>query len=134
MPAPRLELRWTEDGAPFKTSNDSFYTYTVACIYSLVIALGEHDIRGESDGPDGEPLPQKREKAIELGRTFSTNAAAHRLKDGWIDTPYRDGARAQWDSAQLGGLPIYAVAAGRAFLVERKQAMAKEWPEEGGGK
>lgn len=112
MPAPRLELRWT-DGLFL----GEFSTYSVACIYSLVIALGEHDIRGESEDDKGEPLPQKREKAIELGRTFSTNTAANRLKDRWIDTPYRDGAHARWDSEQLGNLPIYAVAAGRAFLV-----------------
>jgi hypothetical protein len=116
MPAPRLELRWTDEG-PF---NCESFEATVACVYSLVIALGEYDIRGESADANGEPLPQKREKAIELGRTFSTNKAANRLKDGWIDTPYRDGAHAQWDSAQLGNLPIYAVAAGRAFLVVPK--------------
>lgn len=121
MPAPRLELRWTDEGAPFTNGTDNFYTYTVVCIYSLVIALGEHDIRGESEGERGEPLPQRREKAIELGRTFSTNSAINRLKDGWIDTPYRDGAHARWDSEQLGGLPIYAVAGGKAFLVQKKE-------------
>lgn len=114
MPAPRLELRWTDEGAPFRDG------YTIACVYSVVIKLGDYDIRKERVDENYEPLPNVPTHSAELGKTLSTGEVGrkwHREQDA-IGTPYRDGAHAQWDAKQLGNLPIYAVACGRAMLVE----------------
>lgn len=112
MPAPRLELRWRD--IPRNERG-----YCVECIYSLVLSLDRYDIRAERYDDDGNQLDGKNtELSIEIGKTFSDGEAAKRLRGNRIDTPFRDGAHAQWDSKQLGNLPIYAVADGRAMLVE----------------
>lgn len=116
MPAPRLELRWRD----IEKQTDQ---NTVECVYSLVLSLGPHDIRAEREREDGEPLPNVMELSVQLGRTLSNNNAKRRydsMRDE-VQTPYRDGAHAQWDAEQLGGLPIYAVADGRAWLVPRNK-------------
>jgi hypothetical protein len=116
MPAPRLELRWKDQARDADG-------YTVICTYSLVLRLGDHDIRAEREDENGEPLPNVKEAAFELSRTKSDGLAAKRYREHLdeIDTPFRDGARAHWDTEQLGNLPIYAVAAGRAMLCEARK-------------
>ena len=113
MPAPRLELRWED-----KRNRD----YAVQCVYSLVIALGEHDIRAERNDQNGKPLPNLTELKVELGKTLSDGSAARRYSAARdeVDAPFRDGAHARWDSQQLGNLPVYAVAAGRAMLLPNR--------------
>jgi hypothetical protein len=108
MPAPRLELRWVRTG-PTWTNRD--------CLYNLVIPLGEHDIRRE----DRNGIKVRSCQTVELGKTTATGGRCP-LYDGdeAIDTPFRDGAHAKWDSAALGGLPIYAVCSGMAMLLEAK--------------
>jgi hypothetical protein len=115
MPAPRLELRWIDLEKP----HVDHYEYTVECVYSLVLPLGEFDIRRERVADDGTELPDAPTHSAELGRTRSTGNSTKRYweKEDAIDTPYRDGAHAHWDAKHLGNLPIYAVAAGRAMLV-----------------
>lgn len=120
MPAPRLELRWVD----LKEPVNGDFEWTVECIYSLVLKLGEHDIRGERSDDDGNDLPKVDTISFEMNRTRSTGTAASRyyLKK-WgqdkVDTPFRDHAHAHWDAEQLGYLPIYAVAGGRAMLVTK---------------
>lgn len=119
MPVPRLELRWIDLEKPHVDHHE----YTVECVYSLVLPLGEYDIRRERCTPDGTELPKVDTLSVELGRTRATGNAAKRYwpKDDAIDTPYRDGAHAFWDSKHLGGLPVYAVVAGRAMLAQSRE-------------
>jgi hypothetical protein len=119
MPAPRLELRWKDQDKDKARETG----YSVVCVYSLVLRLGDHDIRAEREDENGELLPNLKEATFELSRTFSDGLAAKRLREQFdeVDTPFRDGAHAQWDTKQLGNLPIYAVAAGRAMLCEERK-------------
>lgn len=97
MPCPRLELRWEKSGETW---------YSRECVYSLVLPLGETDIR--STDVEGNP----RELALEIGRTRVRGGNGERpiFEDGEIDTPYRDGAHARFDRKALGGtIPIIAV-------------------------
>lgn len=92
LPAPRLQLRWTQD------------EWERLCHYELVIPLGEHDIRNDAKTGYG---------VIELGRTRSRGGSTpwEAGQREWR-MPYRDGAHARWDSAAFGGLPIYVLAPG----------------------
>ena len=110
MPAPRLELRWQ----PISEKHER--RYTCECLYSLVLKLYLWDIRAECD--DG--ATRLTELKCELGKTLSDgtpDSHYHRQSDT-IRSPFRDGAHSRWDGAQLGKLPIYVVAAGRAQLLE----------------
>ena len=116
MLAPRLELRW-EDKPDLRDG------YTVECTYSLVIKLDEYDIRRERCDGDGNDLPDVSEASFKMGGTLSTGCSAKRYdpKADMVDPPFRDGAHAGWDTKQLGNLPIYAVAAGRACLMPNRK-------------
>lgn len=107
MPCPRLELRWE------RITDDRF---NWKCVYSLVLPLGEHDIR--STDVEGNP----REKVLEIGVTRSNIGDGYSpVRDGKVGTPFRDGAHAAWDCEALGGhLPIVAVCGDVATLVEKK--------------
>jgi len=113
MPAPRLELRWKDETG----LRDG---YTVVCVYSLVLKLDKYDRRAERYDEDGQSLDGFYEYPVEMGKTLSDHDAESRYhsRPDCIDTPFRDGAHAHWDTRQLGNLPIYAVAAGRAMLIE----------------
>jgi len=118
MAVPRLELRWEDK----RTDKDGF-VYTVECVYSLVLNLGKYDIRAERADEKGRTLPNVTTMTVRIGGTLSTGTASKRYweKDDRVDEPFRDGAHAQWDAAQLGDLPIYAVAAGRAMLLPKRE-------------
>lgn len=115
MPAPRLELRWVD-----KQNVRDGYVYSSECVYSLVLKLGEYDIRRESCDDEGNDLPKVDTVSILMGGTFSTGNASSRYleKDDRVVSPYRDGAHAGWDTKQLGNLPVYLVSCGRAMLTE----------------
>ena len=115
MPCPRLELRWERI-----SESDEIGQYNWRCVYSLVIPLGEHDIR--STDVEGKP----REKALEIGVTRSNISNGYSpVRDGKVDTPFRDGAHAQWDNESLGGhLPIVAVCGDVTTVVEYKSRRA----------
>lgn len=106
MPAPRLELRWEKTGETWEERE---------CAYNLVMPLGEHDIRRE--GPDGDKVRDCM--TLEIGRTRVNGGGKYLCvpDDGHIDTPFRDGTHAKWDSDALGGLPIYAVFEQHAMLL-----------------
>lgn len=102
MPCPRLELRWIKTGETWGHRE---------CIYSLVIPVGEHDIRA-SDGV--------REISLEISRTQVTGRCGSKpIYDGKVGTPFRDHAHAIWDCTALGGhIPIVAICEDDATLIE----------------
>lgn len=116
LPAPRLQLRWTPSEHP---------GWTWACHYELVLPLDKYDIRAEQEGPRGGKRPSLTElvvpiKAPSLRSGGSTPCTAQN-GDRYCDTPFRDGAHAQWDAKVLGEPPIYVIAPdGKAFLFEKK--------------
>ena len=107
LPAPRLQMRWE-----INPSADSRYEYL--CHYELVIPLGEHDIRREVYDDDGEVTGERSEIVLPMSGPSKRGSSSEpcRAPDGsmYFDAPYRDGAHATWDSAALGGLPIWVIA------------------------
>lgn len=113
MACPRLEFRWEKGEARGE----------FICHYNFVFPLREHDIRREREDADGNELPDVPEYTVEIGKTRSNGGGdRYSKKHDAIDTPFRDGAHAQWDSEYFGNPPIYAVCDGRAMLVVRKEA------------
>jgi hypothetical protein len=112
LPCPRFEFLWSKDG-------DSWTRRF--CTYSLVIPLGELDIR--STDVDGNP----RERRLEIGRTNVSGGNGHPpIYEGKVDTPFRDAAHAQWDCDALGGhIPIYAVCENTATLIPKQPRKAQ---------
>lgn len=117
LPAPRLQLRWT----PMKPESG----YQWACYYELVVPLRDGDIRrggSRSSNPTTLVVPMRR-KCLRGSRNEPMIGPGGEL---YADTPYRDGRHAEWDAAELGGIPIYVVALdGRALLVENTQKCAE---------
>ena len=97
LPSPRFELKWIKSGKDWKKKE---------CIYSLVLPLGEWDIRRENE--NGKPV--RDEKSVELGRTRVSGLDDIKpIRDGKVDTPFRDHSHAIWDSKSLGNIPIFAI-------------------------
>lgn len=99
IPCPRLEFEWIKTGESWANRE---------CIYSLVLPLGEYDIRRE----DGEGNKVRSETKAQLGRTKVTGGkdTPPIWEDGTVDTPFRDGAHAKFDNKALGGhLPIVSI-------------------------
>lgn len=86
LPSPRLQLRWDDDGR--------------VCHYELIIPLREHDCRRD--------VAESGFMAIPLGRTETSGGDGGRVREGKVDTPYRDGSHILWDSEVLG-LPAFAI-------------------------
>lgn len=112
LPTPRLELRWR------LVDKDDALGVKANCHYSLVLPLREHDIRREDE--DGNDV--RSEQALEINVTESQGGFWPKYRGDYIETPYRDGVHAIWDSEVLNGMPIYAVcpATKKAMLVEHK--------------
>ena len=93
------------------------------CMYWLVIELKEADIRAEND--EGK-MGVFRERYIPMGETKSEGGSDRRpvWGNGEVETPFRDGAHAHWDSLALGlpNLPIYARCEDDVTLIEREKA------------
>ncbi len=109
LPCPRIEFEHvpSEQGWGVKW-----------CMYWLVLELKEADIRTENE--DGK-MGAFRERYIPMGETQSTGGDRRPVWDGKVETPFRDGAHAYWDSIALGlpDLPIYARCEGDVTLIER---------------
>jgi hypothetical protein len=109
LPAPRLQFRWS----PLDEADDSGFGFNWKCVYQLVLPLGEHDQRREIY-EDGEIVGEREELELTFpGFTkVGSRTAPCTDRDGtrYCETPFRDGAHSQWDSAALGGLPIYVIA------------------------
>ena len=93
LPAPRIELRW-------RRTNEIKFNW--CCDYFLILALKKEDIRVDQSKPN--PL----EYWVKIGEGTRVSCV-HPVSCGRVDTPFRDGAHAKWDSDQLGRIPIYAV-------------------------
>jgi len=90
LPCPRLELLWDKQEG------------VRTCTYTLVIPLKEGDLRREnSKGKDVRNVLK-----LKIGKTTVDGGVS--IQNGVVETPYRDGAHALWDSKVLK-LPIYAV-------------------------
>jgi len=81
----RLELRWE------KTPQDREWPWM--CHYELLIPL----------------LTAGEIRATLGGTNVGSSRSSMVYEDGTIDTPFRDGAHAKWDSEILGGLPVNVV-------------------------
>lgn len=95
LPMPRLELRWRKPNAK-EIRRGTFGAPDWACDYLLILPLQEADIR------------RKRKKdhlAVKLSAGTTCNSTAPDA----IDSPYRDGAHASWDSEALGGIPVFVI-------------------------
>lgn len=90
LPAPRIQFRWV--------GTDGEYI----CHYEFVFPLGGSDIRSTD-------FNGSRFAVIELGRTTTSRGRGF---DGDLkhETPFRDGAHAQWDAKSFGDPPIYIIA------------------------
>ena len=106
---PHLRLRWEKSD---RTDCDWL------CHYELVIPLDKHDIRREVYDENGEMVAERFCNVVSMGPPCKRTAKQDPCSDPSIwDAPFRDGVHAKWDSAKLGGLPIYVIAPdGRAFL------------------
>lgn len=106
LPAPRLQIMWIACDSDWARKE---------CLYTLVLPLRQFDIRRE--GPDGNNI--RTEWHVELGFTVSSGGG-YPVVNSVVDSPFRDGAHAHWDSIVLGNLPIYAVCDDYATLLENK--------------
>lgn len=110
LATPRLQFRWEK-----KDSGDGYNWF---CHYELVLRLDTNDIRNPHE------YKKPGELTLPLGGTRVGKSAEHGpvWPDGRVDTPFRDGAHAQWDSEQLGGLPIFAIYGNSVTPIERNKA------------
>lgn len=109
LPLPRLQLRWALD--------DPSDPDAATCHYELAFGLGATDRRSGLASGEGQHTIKLGETRTRSGRDWSRPAAELR--------PVADGAHAKWDSAALGGLPVYVIkpdgTAGR-YWPERQEA------------
>lgn len=117
LPTPRLQFRWEE-----KDSGDGFNWF---CHYELVLSLDTNDIRNPHE------YIKPGELTLSLGGTkagVSSGRTPISRHDGQVDTPFRDGAHAVWDGAQLGNPPVFAICGNTVTDVKRvkeaRQAVA----------
>lgn len=93
LPVPRLEIRWERDDVARSG-------YQWRANYNLVYRHFLGDII-----------------AVPLGRTMV--GCEHPVRNGKIDTPFRDGAHIRHDAAQLG-LPAYSVCENITDVIETR--------------
>lgn len=109
LPAPRLQMRWEVN-----QDEESRQRFQYLCHYELVMPLGEHDIRREVYGEDGEMTGKLNELVVPMGgpskRGCATPPCVRSDGELYFDEPYRDGAHAKWDAEALGGLPVWVIA------------------------
>lgn len=108
LPKTRLELRWLRTGG-----------YTVICEYNLVIQLWRLDKRGEVLGDNDEIVRRNPELRHSLGSTRTSQTGSF-IRDGEIQTPFRDSSHIAWDSF-VTGLPAFVVAEGLAMPLEPRE-------------
>lgn len=113
LPMPRLELRWDAEDAP---PPEGHPVGARACRYLLVMPLGKWDIRREDE--DGEQVRDSVETELRCTvRSFCGGLQLVWPESNSIDTPYRDGAHARFDSHVLK-IPAYATAGEYAMFLE----------------
>ena len=107
LATPRMQLRWTA-----AEPNDRDMQW--ACHYELVLPLGEHDIRREVYGDDGE-IGGIVDVLIVAMKPHSLRGSTSipcqdQSGERYCDPPWRDGIHSKWDAALLGNLPVYVIA------------------------
>lgn len=120
LPAPRLQLRWVAS-----VRNPE---YAWECHYELVLPLRDGDCRRTVYDEAGEPTGEEVAElivALKLPTLRDAGDATPCVSvvtgSLYYDPPHRDGVHARWDSAALGGLPIYVIApSGEAFERQRR--------------
>lgn len=106
LPLPRLQLTWRE--AP----DDPEYEW--ACDYELLVPVSRLDIRNNGKRGKIGGGPGYIKASLGGTRTSGRGPLARRAIDPShpdvpvLDTPFRDGAHAAWDSFRLG-FPAYVV-------------------------
>lgn len=117
LPLPRLQLRWergNKDPSDPEAGKEPDRNVFV-CFYELVMPLRELDIRRENE--EGKDV--KSVLRLPISVSASCGGRDTRInRDGNVDTPYRDGSHARWDSLVLR-LPIYATYVGVSSEVKR---------------
>lgn len=98
LPTPRLQFRWEL----LKRGKDEIEGSDWLCHYELVIRLGKNDIRNPRE------YKQESEKAMPLGGT-KVNTTVEPLRNGTVQTPFRDSGHMKWDAEQLGIKHCYAI-------------------------
>lgn len=123
LPCPRFELRWEqidelavedEFAKELEMRGLPIPRWNWQCVYSLILPLAEFDIRRESH--DDEMRVQINVTKCQRGDTIAKPIDA----DGEVETPFRDGMHAKWDSDAIGGnVPVVAIC-GDVFTVIKK--------------
>lgn len=111
LPMPRLQFRWRK---PTKTEQKRSVFGSAnlwACDYELILPLNEGDIRRKKG---------RNYLALKLGGCLRNNSLPDQT-----DTPLRDGVHANWDSAALGGLPVFVI--GSDGVVRKQVGKPREW-------
>lgn len=144
--APRLQLRWAPNTGKQRFAKDTKWLEKVIgkpipltpewlCHYELVLPLGEYDVRREVYGPRGGRRPDRTELVVPIKPPTvrscqATPCTVTNTGQRYADDPIRDGPHARWDSALLGGLPIYVIAPdGMAFAIadtSERSVLARE--------
>lgn len=105
---PRLQMRWEKGSAK--------PGFGWSCHYELVMPLGKHDVRAtvydDAGDETGETLTEftVAMKGPSVRGSSSTPCVDQRDGSLYYDSPFRDGAHAQWDAALLGNLPVFVMA------------------------
>ena len=100
LPFPRLELRWRKPRKDEDVSPDAW-----CCDYVLVLHK-RHIGDQRCNGPRGAFAA--RDVEFVLNTTIRGGGGSGPILGDIVDTPFRDGCHAQWDSEVLG-IPAYAV-------------------------
>jgi hypothetical protein len=104
LPCPRLQFTWIACEQEGMFNN--------VCLYTLVLPLRDTDIRCE--GEEGEKVRREWHALIGVTRTGGPDP----FRASHVDTPFRDGAHANWDAEKLG-LQVWAVCDRDATRIER---------------
>ena len=110
LPMPRIELRWEHDG-----TQAGWGEYRRKCQYLLIMPIWKQDIRTDANCANAEGTALEFEMCV----TDCSGGQDPRvwLEECRIDTPFRDGRHAQWDSHVLR-MPAYATCGEWAMLIE----------------
>lgn len=112
LPVPRLQIVWE-----YVPENERDYDNERIATYELVLYEGKEslsDIRAnDDDGPSENPVK------VEMGKT-KVSGGGGIMRDGVIETPFRDGVHIMRDSIRLGDLPMYVIYGDQAQEIEQQ--------------
>lgn len=115
LPLPRLQLTWEHIGGR-----------EWRCNYDLLVPVAKYDVRNNGPEPDFEIAAGPGYTKAHFGHTTVTRSSGPIKPDyengkpngeTYLDTPFRDGAHAKWDSFALG-VPAFVVYEDRVKAIE----------------